>query len=58
VGVGLGVFERYSDIKRAVKVRATFEPEEKRAREYDLLYQEFRRIYPAMSKAGRRLNAI
>lgn len=58
VGVGLGVFEKYSDIKRAVKVRATFEPDPARAREYDLLYKEFRRIYPAMSKAGRSLNEL
>jgi len=58
VAVGLGVFERYTDIKRAVKVRQTFEPDPERSREYDLLYGEFRRAYPALSKAGRRLNTI
>ena len=58
VGVGLGVFENYPDIKKAVKVRATFEPDPKRAKEYRLLYEELRRVYPAMSKTGRRLNAI
>jgi len=56
--VGLGVFEKYADIKKAVKVRATFEPDPARAREYDLLYKEFRRIYPAMSRVGHSLNAI
>lgn len=57
VAAGLGIFDRYSDIRKAVRVRRVFEPDPANRKEYDRLYQEFRAIYPALSKAGRRLNA-
>lgn len=56
VAVGLGMIEGYKDIRSVVKVRRTFEPDTANREEYDLLYREYRKIYPALSRAGRRLN--
>jgi len=56
VAVALGIYDDYKDIKKAVKVRETFEPDAGRGREYELLYKNFRALYPALSKAGANLN--
>jgi xylulokinase len=56
VAVALGIFEDYKDIKKAVRVRAAFMPDPVRAQEYDRLYANYRRLYPALSKVGRDLN--
>jgi xylulokinase len=57
VGVGLGMFPEYKDIKRAVKVRKSFEPDAAHREEYQRLYKDFRKVYPALSRLGRDLNA-
>jgi len=54
--VSTGVFTGYKEIKRAVKVRRTFEPVEDCCAVYDQLYQVFRRIYPSISGIYSRLN--
>jgi len=56
VAVALGIYDDYKDIKKIVKVRATFEPDPLNTPEYEKLYQNFRRLYPALSKAGHDLN--
>lgn len=56
VAVALGLLDDYKDIKKVVKVRASFDPDPARTAEYDRLYQNFRQLYPALSKAGRALN--
>lgn len=56
VAVGLGILGDYKDIKKVVKVRASFSPDSARTTEYDRLYDNFRALYPALSKAGRSLN--
>jgi sugar (pentulose or hexulose) kinase len=56
VAVALGIFEDYKEIKKVVKVRNAFMPDTARANEYDRLYANYRRLYPALSKAGHDLN--
>ncbi len=56
VAVGLGIVDEYRDIKKLVKVRDTFIPDPARAAEYELLYRNFRALYPALSRTGRDLN--
>lgn len=56
VAVALGIFEDYKEIKKVVKVRNAFMPDAARAKEYDRLYANYRRLYPALSKAGHDLN--
>jgi xylulokinase len=56
VAVALGIFSDYKEIKRVVKLRGTFEPEEARSADYQKLYENFRGLYPALSRAGRDLN--
>ena len=56
VAVGLGIVDEYRDIKNLVKVRDTFVPDPARAAEYELLYRNFRALYPALSRTGRDLN--
>ncbi|MHB8895858.1 MAG: xylulokinase [Candidatus Geothermincolia bacterium] len=57
VAVALGILDDYKSIKKIVKVRASFDPDPARAAEYEKLYRNFRRLYPALSKASRDLNA-
>jgi xylulokinase len=56
VAVALGIYDDYKDIKRIVRVRATFDPDPTRSAEYEKLYRNFRGLYPSLSKAGRDLN--
>jgi xylulokinase len=56
VAVALGIFSDYKDIKKAVRLRGTFEPDAATSAEYQNLYENFRGLYPALSAAGRALN--
>lgn len=56
VAVALGMIEDYKDIKKVVKVRETFEPDQACSGVYEPLYREFRALYPSLSRTGRRLN--
>jgi xylulokinase len=57
VAVGLGIFGDYKQIKKVLKVRASFEPDRASADQYDSLYTSFRDLFPPLSKACRRLNS-
>ncbi len=46
----------FKEIKRAVRVRESFEPREECCRIYDGMYGAFRRIYPGLRGACARLN--
>lgn len=52
-----GAFREYREIKRAVRVRRTFFPEEGCCREYDELYEVFRCLYSRLAGACHRLNS-
>lgn len=56
VAVGLGIFRDYKHIKDVLKIRKTFEPDPAARAPYDLLYSEFRALYPCLSASCRRLN--
>ena len=45
-GMGIGVFERWSDIERFVEPGRIIEPREHQA--YDSAYAQFRALYPAL----------
>lgn len=57
VAVALGVLESYREIKEMVRVRRSFDPDRSARALYDELYGCFRRLYPALSAAGKSLNA-
>lgn len=56
VAVALGVYGEYGDIRKVVRVRKTFEPRRELAGLYGTLYESYRDLYPALSKASRSLN--
>jgi xylulokinase len=56
VAVALGVYSDYKDIKKIVKVRRVFEPQAAPRPIYEKLYENYRTLYPALSKASRSLN--
>jgi xylulokinase len=56
VAAGLGIFRDYKHIKGVLKIRQIFEPDPAGREAYDLLYSEFRALYPCLSTSCRRLN--
>ena len=56
VAVALGVYGGYKEIKKIVRVRRVFEPRSENRGLYDALYENYRGLYPALSKASRSLN--
>ena len=56
VAVALGALKDYKEIKKTVRVRGSFEPREDLYPIYDELYENFRDLYPCLSRVGKRLN--
>ncbi len=56
VAAALGEYEGYRDLKKAVRVRRTFEPDTACVPEYEELYGVFRELYGNLCGLCRRLN--
>ena len=56
VGVTLGLYGSYKQLKQVVRVRKSFEPREEHRAIYEALYGTYRSLYPSFSRACRRLN--
>lgn len=56
VPLGLGVYKSYSDVREAVKVRGSFDPDPANRALYDSLFDSFKYLYGRLSPVYRRLN--
>ena len=56
VPLGLGVYKSYSDVKEAVKLRGSFDPDPSNRALYDSLFDSFKYLYGRLSPAYKRLN--
>ena len=56
VPLGLGVYKSYAEVKDAVKVRRSFDPDPSNRDVYDALFESFQELYHRLSPAYRRLN--
>jgi hypothetical protein len=56
VPVALGRFEDYEAVKKAVKVRGTFQPDVGNREIYDKLFQQFKHICAGLAPVYHSLN--
>lgn len=57
VPLALGIYSDYREVKKVVKVRATFEPDRGNAALYDELFESFKVLYERLSPVYRKLNS-
>lgn len=56
VPVALGIYSDYSEVKKVVKVRRTFEPDPANRALYDEIFDAFKKLYSRLSPVYRSLN--
>jgi xylulokinase len=56
VPLGLGVYKSYAEVRDAVKVRRSFDPDPSNRAVYDTLFESFQELYLRLSPAYKRLN--
>jgi xylulokinase len=56
VPLGLGVYKSYAEVRDAVKVRRSFDPDPSNRAVYDTLFESFQELFLRLSPAYKRLN--
>ena len=56
--VGLGLYPDFQSLKRVVKVERQFEPQERNAETYNVLYRAYQRLYSSLRDLYRDVNEV